>query len=225
MRAGGALALEKFFSNAFGNIFEAGILFDPEFDLPANQPGAAIPFNVCGEETITAVTGWDRTDAQLLLEVTSPGGAVIAATTAGLETAAGKTWTFLRIPLPFGGERNGKWSVRVVRPGGGGEFPPPTPALRYFMCRLLPPRATFMQDMNADERSAMQAHAAYWRVKLAEGAAIAFGPVADPAGGYGLGILAVPDEATLRAFQAADPAIVARIGLRYETTPMVTVVH
>jgi Trypsin-like peptidase domain/von Willebrand factor type A domain len=133
MRAGGALALEKFFSNAFGNIFEAGILFDPEFDLPANQPGAPIPFNVCGEETITAVTGWDRTDAQLLLEVTSPGGAVITATTAGLETAAGKTWTFLRIPLPFGGERNGKWSVRVVRAGGGGEFPPPTPALRYFI--------------------------------------------------------------------------------------------
>jgi uncharacterized protein YndB with AHSA1/START domain len=106
-----------------------------------------------------------------------------------------------------------------------GGFVEPAPELRYFMCKLLPPRATFMQDMNADERSAMQAHAAYWRVKLAEGAAIAFGPVADPAGGYGLGILAVPDEATLRAFQAADPAIVAKIGLRYETTPMVTVVH
>ena len=30
------LSLEKFFSNAFGNIFEAGVLFDPEFDLPAN---------------------------------------------------------------------------------------------------------------------------------------------------------------------------------------------
>jgi len=71
----------------------------------------------------------------------------------------------------------------------------------------------------------MKAHAAYWRVNLAEGVAIAFGPVPDPVGGYGLGILAVPDEATLRAFQAADPAIVAKIGLRYETRPMVTVVH
>jgi len=99
------------------------------------------------------------------------------------------------------------------------------PAPRYFVCKLLPPRASFMQDMNADERAAMQAHGAYWRTKLAEGIAIAFGPVADPTGGYGLGILAVPDEATLRAFQAADPAIVANIGLRYETTPMVTVVY
>ncbi len=133
MRAGGGLALEKFFSSAFGNIFEAGILIDPEFDLPANQPGDKIPFRVCGEETITAVAGWDRTDAALFLEVTSPGGAVITGTTGGVETASGRTWTFLRIQLPFSGERNGEWSVRVVRPGGGGEFPPPAPALRYFI--------------------------------------------------------------------------------------------
>lgn len=133
MRAGGGLALEKFFSSAFGNIFEAGVLFDPEFDLPANQSGDAIPFHVCGEEAVTAVAGWDRTDASLFLEVKSPGGAMITGATAGVETASGRTWTFLRIPLPFGGERNGKWSVRMVRLGGGGEFPPPAPALRYFV--------------------------------------------------------------------------------------------
>jgi hypothetical protein len=75
MRAGGGLTLEKFFSSAFGNIFEAGILMDPEFDLAANQsPGQAIPFRVCGEEAITAVAGWDRIDASLFLEVTTPGG-------------------------------------------------------------------------------------------------------------------------------------------------------
>ncbi len=148
MRAGGGLALEKFFSSAFGNIFEAGILIDPEFDLPANQPGNAIPFRVCGEEMITAVAGWDRTDASLFLEVTSPGGAVITGATATVETALGRTWTFLRIPLPFGGERNGEWSVRVVRPGGGGEFPPPAPALRYFI-NVIPsggPRMTRLED-------------------------------------------------------------------------------
>jgi hypothetical protein len=133
MRAGGGLALEKFFSSAFGNIFETGILMDPEFDLPADESGVAIPFQVCGEEAITAVAGWDRTDTSLFLEVTSPAGAVITGATTGVETASGRTWTFLRIPLPFGGERNGEWKVRVVRPGGGGEFPPPTPALRYFI--------------------------------------------------------------------------------------------
>ena len=33
-RASSGLALLKFFSQAFGNIFEAGVLLDPEFDLP-----------------------------------------------------------------------------------------------------------------------------------------------------------------------------------------------
>ncbi|MGB8401752.1 vWA domain-containing protein, partial [Bradyrhizobium sp.] len=149
MRAGGGLALEKFFSNAFGNIFEAGILMDPEFDLPADQPsGKAIPFRVCGEETITAVAGWDRADASLFLEVTTPGGVVITGGTAGVEAAFGRTWTFLRIKLPFSGERDGLWSVNVVRPGGGGEFPPPAPALRYFI-NVIPtggPRMTRFAD-------------------------------------------------------------------------------
>ena len=132
-RAGGALELEKFFSSAFGNIFEAGILFDPEFDLPADQSGDPIDFNVCGEESITAVAGWDRTDASVFLEFTSPGEAIITGATAGAESSSGRTWTFLRVTLPFGGERDGEWSVRVVRPSGGGEFPPATPALRYFI--------------------------------------------------------------------------------------------
>jgi hypothetical protein len=133
MRAGGGLQLEKFFSSAFGNIFEAGILFDPEFELPANQPGAPIPFRICGEESITAVAGWDRTDASLLLEVTGPGGLIVTEATAGVESSAGKTWTFLRIPLPIAGKRDGLWSVRVVRPHVHGEIQPPAPALRYFV--------------------------------------------------------------------------------------------
>jgi uncharacterized protein YndB with AHSA1/START domain len=101
----------------------------------------------------------------------------------------------------------------------------PAPELRYFMCRLVPPRASFMLDMNAAEKAAMQAHGEYWRGKLADGVAIAFGPVADPSGGWGLGILAVRDEATLAGFQSEDPAIKAKIGLRYETLPMPRVIH
>jgi hypothetical protein len=46
LRAGGGLTLEKFFSDAFGNIFENGIIHDPEVDLPANQSGAKTPFRI-----------------------------------------------------------------------------------------------------------------------------------------------------------------------------------
>ena len=133
LRAGGGLTLEKFFSDAFGNIFENGIIHDPEVDLPANQPGTKTSFRICGEDAITLVAGWNRTDASLLLEVTSPGGAVITSATPGVQSSSGRTWTFLRFNLPIGGERDGLWHVRVVRPGGGGEFPPATPAMRYFI--------------------------------------------------------------------------------------------
>jgi uncharacterized protein YndB with AHSA1/START domain len=94
-----------------------------------------------------------------------------------------------------------------------------------FLCRLLPPRPTFMQDMTADERAIMQAHSRYWHGKLGEGVAVAFGPVADPAGGWGLGIVQVRDEAQLTAIQAADPAIESGRGFRYQTLPMMRLVR
>ncbi|MFN7923889.1 MAG: vWA domain-containing protein [Bryobacteraceae bacterium] len=138
MRAGGALALEKFFATAFGNIFESGILFDPEFVLKETEAsGPFIPFRVCGEESLTAVIGWDKSDASLEVEFTTPGGAVIKTTTASVDSSSGRTWHFARIALPFAGERNGLWKVRAVRP----QIIIPAvatrafegPALRYFV--------------------------------------------------------------------------------------------
>lgn len=147
LRAGGGLTLEKFFSDAFGNIFENGIIHDPEVDLPANQSGAKTPFRICGEDAITLVAGWNRTDASLLLEVTSPGGAVIVSSTPGVESSAGRSWAFLRIKLPIAGERDGLWHMRVVRPSGGGEFPPPSPAMRYFI-NVIPTGGPVMSRMS-----------------------------------------------------------------------------
>ena len=132
-RASSGLALLKFFSQAFGNIFEAGVLLDPEFSLPANQSAPPLDFRVCGEERLTVVVGWDRTDADLVVQLRTPGGTPITASTVGTESSLGRNWTYLRVPLPQGGERDGTWKVEVLRPGGGGEFPPPSPALRYFV--------------------------------------------------------------------------------------------
>ena len=70
----------------------------------------------------------------------------------------------------------------------GGYTGPAKPA-QYFVSKLLPPRPTFMLDMSKDERDVMIAHSNYWRGLLAEGKAVAFGPVGGPTGGYGLGIL------------------------------------
>ena len=109
-RASSGLALLKFFSQAFGNIFEAGVLLDPEFVLPANQSAPPLEFRVCGEERLTVVVGWDRTDANLVVQLRTPGGTAIPVGTAGTESSLGRNWTFLRVPLPQGGERDGVWT-------------------------------------------------------------------------------------------------------------------
>ncbi len=59
----------------------------------------------------------------------------------------------------------------------------------YFLCRLIPPRPGFAQDMTPAEGEAMKRHAAYWAGLLAKKSVIAFGPVADPRGVWGLGLV------------------------------------
>jgi uncharacterized protein len=95
---------------------------------------------------------------------------------------------------------------------------------RFFFVRLVGPRASFLQDMTDDERAIMKDHGEYWRGQLAAGKVIVFGPVADPKGAWGLGVLRVQDEAEIASFQANDPAIKRIPGMRYEVLPMLTAV-
>ena len=92
--------------------------------------------------------------------------------------------------------------------------------MKTYFCRLIPPRPSFAADMSDKEASVMREHAAYWRGKMAEGKVVAFGPVADPAGVYGMGVIEVHDESEGRSFMENDPAIRSKIGLRYELHPM-----
>ncbi len=95
---------------------------------------------------------------------------------------------------------------------------------RYFFCKLIPPRATFMQDMNAAEGDALGAHIAYWKELLAQKKAVVFGPVNDPAGVWGLGVLAVADEAEAKKLASEDPGILSGLGFRFEVLPMLQAV-
>lgn len=92
----------------------------------------------------------------------------------------------------------------------------------YFLCR--PPRATFPADMSPQEAETMKRHVVYWTALLDKGTAIVFGPVADPKGAWGVGIVSVKDEAELRELQASDPAVL-QIGMRCEAFPMPRAVH
>lgn len=133
-RAANGLSLEKFFSHAFGNLFENGVLFDPEFDLgAAERESKPLSFSVCGEDTVTAIIGWNDAAGTLRINVRTPGGKLITGASPGVLENSGRTWSFLRLPLPQGAERDGVWTLTVVRPGGNSEFPPPSPPLRYFV--------------------------------------------------------------------------------------------
>ena len=83
-RANDGLALKKFFALCFGNIFESGTLIDPESTLlrDATTP-AELPFDVCDEDQITLVVGWDVPGAPVEAALVSPAGAIVMSTTPG----------------------------------------------------------------------------------------------------------------------------------------------
>ena len=83
----------------------------------------------------------------------------------------------------------------------------------HYLCKLRPPRPTFMTDMTPDEALLMRAHREYWTPRVETGVVIAMGPVADPAGGYGVAIIEAASAAALEAMQAADPVIAADAAL------------
>ena len=91
----------------------------------------------------------------------------------------------------------------------------------FFVYKLLGPRPTFPADITEDERALMQAHAVYWTdVMNKQGSVVAFGPVADPRGTYGLAILEVSDQAEAERLIAGDPAQEANVGFCSECHPM-----
>lgn len=93
---------------------------------------------------------------------------------------------------------------------------------KYYMLYLNPPRPTFFQDMNDEERGIMQKHIGYWTNLMSKGIIKVFGPVMDPQGVYGAGVVAVNNEEELKELMENDPAN----GLnRYEWFPMKAIVQ
>jgi len=70
----------------------------------------------------------------------------------------------------------------------------------------------------------MGQHSAYWRELTRTGTAVAYGPVADPAGVYGLGVVRADGESAARAIADADPVVRAGAGFRVEVAPMLALV-
>ncbi|HYJ56041.1 MAG TPA: YciI family protein [Mycobacterium sp.] len=80
-----------------------------------------------------------------------------------------------------------------------------------FLFRLIPPRADFAHTMTDDEQHAMAQHMAYWQELLAQGRVVVYGPVADPEGIWGMGVLRATDRAEVLAIGELDPSVTARV--------------
>lgn len=91
---------------------------------------------------------------------------------------------------------------------------------KYFALKLLPCRPDFAQTMTENEKAIMQQHVAHWKEYMDKGIVLVFGPVFDPRGAYGLGILAVDHEEQVNEFIDKDPA--AKIN-SYEFYPMMAI--
>ena len=94
------------------------------------------------------------------------------------------------------------------------------PGKNYFLLKLIGPRPTFPQDMTDEERKLMLAHIAAWKDPIDRGIVVVFGPVLDPKGAWGVGIVEVDGEDEVRALIANDPVIKSGLGFRYEYYPM-----
>ncbi|HEY4200063.1 MAG TPA: SRPBCC domain-containing protein [Devosiaceae bacterium] len=102
--------------------------------------------------------------------------------------------------------------------------PPAADTAKYFFCQLVPPRPDFAFTLTPDERAMMTEHGIYWRRRMFEGTVVVFGPVNDPQGPWGLGVVRVNSEADLKDFQNQDPAIISGRGFRYESIPMLAAI-
>jgi hypothetical protein len=80
-----------------------------------------------------------------------------------------------------------------------------------FLFRLIPPRADFAQTMTADEQKAMAEHMTYWEQLMSDGKVLVYGPVADPEGVWGMGVMRVADRAEVLEIGERDPSVAAGV--------------
>jgi uncharacterized protein len=81
-------------------------------------------------------------------------------------------------------------------------------AKQQFFMRLIAPRPMFPGSMTAEELALMGQHKEYVARAFEAGKVLAYGPVLDPAGAFGVALLEMDDLAEAETFCRKDPSIV-----------------
>ncbi|MEG9432782.1 YciI family protein [Terriglobus sp. ADX1] len=79
--------------------------------------------------------------------------------------------------------------------------------MAFFDLKLTPPRPTFAMDMSDEERAVMMAHRVYMDRYFAEGKVLIFGPVLDPEGAFGMGVMECESVEEVQTIMADDPSV------------------
>lgn len=90
---------------------------------------------------------------------------------------------------------------------------------QFYFFKLIPPRVSFSKDMTDAERAIMLEHIQYWKELTTQGTSVLFGPVMEPQGGWGLGIIEVENEAAAKAIGDNDPSVLKKLNT-FEVHPM-----
>ena len=91
--------------------------------------------------------------------------------------------------------------------------------MAHYFFKLIPPRPSFAQDMSDEERGMMGQHAAYVKELFKTGAVLAYGPVFDPEGSFGIGLLEMENLDQARQMGENDPTVKAGLNT-YTVSPM-----
>ena len=91
--------------------------------------------------------------------------------------------------------------------------------MKHYIYKLIPPRPSFNLDMTDEEKKVMGLHIGYFRNLFEEKKVIAYGPVLDPSGVYGMAILEVTSEIEATEIAKNDPSVVEKIN-QFELIPM-----
>jgi uncharacterized protein YciI len=83
--------------------------------------------------------------------------------------------------------------------------------MSHFLYKFVP-RPDFPTTMTEAEAAVMGEHVAYWQTLADKGTAVAFGPVADPAGSWGVAIVEAETADEVHAIRAADPVVTSGLG-------------
>src|ERR1700679_1275282 len=90
---------------------------------------------------------------------------------------------------------------------------------QHFFMRLIAPRPIFPGGMTEEGLGFMKQHVQHVGQAFDAGMVVAYGPVLDPAGAFGIALLEVNEAAEAEEFARKDPSIVAGMNT-YTLTPM-----